>query len=270
MNEKISTIIVDDESLARRGLGLRLQAFDDVEIIAQCSNGREAAEAIAKTQPQLVFLDIQMPGMDGFDVVRSIQGDAMPMVVFVTAFDQYAVDAFNVHAVDYLLKPIEEDRLQQALEKVRSRINASEAITDKEKLLNLIGDITGTKPSNLDEVENSLTSGTKSSYPEKISIKDSQTVTIIQIKDIDWVDAAGDYMGIHVGDDIHIMRTTMKQLEAQLKPDIFQRVHRSTIVNLSRVKQVCSHMNGEYHLILEGGARLKMSRSFKDKVKHFL
>ncbi|VUD40427.1 Transcriptional regulatory protein YehT [Thalassocella blandensis] len=270
MSKKITAIIVDDESLARRGLGLRLKEYEDIEVIAQCSNGREATAAIAKELPQLVFLDIQMPGMDGFDVVRSIQGDEMPMVIFVTAYDQYAVDAFNVHAVDYLLKPIEEDRLQTAIEKVRTRINEQGALTDKERLLNLIGDITGTKPSNLNDVEDSLSANNKTSYPEKISIKDNQTVTIIQTQDIDWVDAAGDYMCIHVGDDIHIMRTTMKQLEAQLDPDIFQRVHRSTIVNLNRVKQVCSHMNGEYHLILEGGARLKMSRSFKDKVKHFL
>lgn len=270
MSEKITAVIVDDESLARRGLGLRLKEFEDIEVIAHCSNGREATAAIAKDQPQLVFLDIQMPGMDGFDVVRSIQGDDMPMVIFVTAFDQYAVDAFNVHAVDYLLKPIDEDRLRLAIEKVRKRINERGALTDKERLLNLIGDITGTKPSNLDEVENSLAGGSKSAYPEKISIKDNQTVTIIKTEEIDWVDAAGDYMCIHVGENIHIMRTTMKQLEAQLDPDIFQRVHRSTIVNLNRVKQVCSHMNGEYHLILQGGARLKMSRSFKDKVKHFL
>lgn len=268
MTQKITAIIVDDESLARRGLSLRLQAFDDIEVIAQCSNGREGVEAIAKLQPQLVFLDIQMPGMDGFDVVRSIQGDAMPMVVFVTAYDQYAVDAFNVHAIDYILKPIEEERLSLAVAKVRDHMHHRDALTDKAKLLNLIGDITGTTPSDLDELETSLSQ--KSQYPDKISIKDSSTVTIVETKTIDWVDAAGDYMCIHVGDEIHIMRTTMKQLEKQLDPDIFQRVHRSTIVNLNRVKQVCSHMNGEYHLILEGGARLKMSRSFKDKIKHFL
>lgn len=265
---KITSIIVDDESLARRGLSLRLQEFDDIEVIAQCSNGREAIEKIAKELPQLVFLDIQMPGMDGFDVVSSIQGDTMPMVVFVTAYDQYAIDAFDIHAVDYLLKPIEEERLSVAITKVRERLNQRDALVDKEKLLNLIGDITGKDPSDLNEIESELAN--KSQYPDKISIKDNSTVTIVPTKDIDWVDAAGDYMCIHVGDDIHIMRTTMKQLEMQLDPDIFQRVHRSTIVNLNRVKQVCSHMNGEYHLILQGGARLKMSRSFKDKVKHFL
>ncbi|WP_086929841.1 LytR/AlgR family response regulator transcription factor [Agarilytica rhodophyticola] len=269
MKEPITTIIVDDESLARRGLKIRLQEFDDITIVGECSNGRDALDMIIEKQPKLMFLDIQMPGLDGFDVVKGMQGDDMPMVVFVTAFDQYAVDAFNVHAVDYILKPVEEERLQQAVEKARAKQQEKGALSDKEKLLDLIGDITGKKPGNVDDLLNEH-SEPKQQYSDKISIKDGSNVTIVKTQDINWIDAAGDYMCVHVGDNIHIMRITMKQLEAQLDPDVFQRVHRSTIVNLNQVKQVCSHMNGEYYLMLECGARLKMSRTFKDKVKHFL
>ncbi len=259
---------MDDESLARRGLKIRLREYDDIALVGECANGREALKLIAEQRPQLVFLDIQMPGLDGFDVVKGMQGDDMPMIVFVTAFDQYAVDAFEVHAVDYVLKPVETERLAHAVAKARARIEESAALSQKEKLLSLIGDITGTTPADFNEALSEATE--KKHYPEKISIRDGNSVSIVKTADIDWVDAAGDYMCVHVGDDIHIMRITMKQLEAQLNPEIFQRVHRSTIVNLTRVKQVCAHMNGEYHLILEGGARLKMSRSFKDKMKHFM
>jgi len=264
----ITTLIVDDEALARRGLQIRLQEFHDIEIIAECTNGRDALKTIAEKRPQLVFLDIQMPGLDGFDVVKGMQGDDMPMVVFVTAFDQYAVDAFEVYAVDYILKPVEDERLAQAVTKARERMQEKGALSEKEKLLALIGDITGKLPADFDEAVNSAES--KKKYPEKISIKDGSNVSIVKTEDIDWVDAAGDYMCVHVSDNIHIMRITMKQLEGQLDPGIFQRVHRSTIVNLNRVKEVCAHMNGEYHLVLKCGSRLKMSRSFKDKVKHFM
>jgi len=268
MSDTIKTIIVDDESLARRGLSLRLQQFPEIEVLALCENGRQAVSAIAELNPDLVFLDIQMPGMDGFEVIKALQTDALPLIVFVTAFDQYAVDAFQIHALDYLLKPIEDARLHEAVGRVRSRLQEQEAFTYKDKLFQMVGQITGSEPQNLNELE--ITLSEKSAFPESIAIKDGSTVTIVATQEIDWIDAAGDYMCIHVGDDIHIMRATMKQLETQLDPAIFQRVHRSTIVNLSRVKQVCSHINSEYHLVLTNGARLKMSRTFKDKVKHFL
>lgn len=269
MSTTLTTLIVDDESLARRGLKIRLEQFDDIDVIGECSNGREALKIVAEKRPALVFLDIQMPGIDGFEVIKGMQGDDMPLVVFVTAFDQYAVDAFEVHAIDYILKPVEEDRLAQAIGKARLRLTEKGAASDKEKLLSLIGDITGKAPGDLSGLINKPEE-LKKTYSDKISIKDGGKVTLVKTCEIDWVDAAGDYMCVHVGDTIHIMRITMKQLEAQLDPEIFQRVHRSTIVNLSRVKQVCSHMNGEYHLILECGSRLKMSRTFKDKVHHFI
>ncbi len=266
--ESIDTLIVDDEALARRGLKLRLDNFDDINVVGQCSNGREALEAIPELCPDLVFLDIQMPGMDGFDVVRQLQGDDMPMVVFATAFDQYAIKAFDVHAVDYILKPVDEDHLQRALQRVRDQLLQKNDANDKQRLLEVISDITGKVPG---EMEKWLEEGAElpKSYPDKIAVKDAGDITFVPIAEIEWVDAAGDYMCIHATGEIHVMRITMKQLESQLDPALFQRVHRSTLVNLNRVEKVCSHINGEYKLILKGGACLKMSRSYKDKIQRF-
>ncbi|WP_196139588.1 LytTR family DNA-binding domain-containing protein [Aliikangiella sp. G2MR2-5] len=266
---KIRTIIVDDESLARRGLNIRLEQFPDIELIAECKNGREALESIESLCPDLIFLDIQMPGIDGFEVVKRMQADHMPLVVFVTAFDQYAIDAFEVHAVDYVLKPIENERLATAIERVRSHLKQSDSDNQKKRLIDLITNITGHTPAKIDQM---LETGEFEApkYPEKIAIHDGGETTLVVASDIDWVEAAGDYMCIHAKEQVHVLRSTMKALENKLNPSSFQRIHRSTIVNLNKVEKVCSHINGEYHLILSGGARLKMSRSYRDKIKHII
>lgn len=264
----IDTLIVDDEALARRGLQLRLEKHEDVNIVGQCVNGREALTAIPELDPDLVFLDIQMPGVDGFDVVRQIQGDDMPLVIFATAFDQYAIKAFDVHAIDYILKPVDEEHLDRALQRTREQLSQKSDASDKQRLLEVIGDITGKAPA---EMEMWLDKGMEvpRKYPEKIATKDAGDISLVPVADIEWVDAAGDYMCLHAAGVLHIMRITMKQLESQLDPTLFQRVHRSTLVNLNRVEKICSHINGEYHLILNGGERLKMSRSYKDKIQRF-
>jgi len=267
MSTPLQAIIVDDESLARKGLNLRLKEIQGVEVVGECTNGREAVNAVAELTPDVVFLDIQMPGMSGFDVVSKLQQDDMPMIIFTTAYDQYAIEAFDVHAVDYLLKPIVPERLQEAVDRARSHRAQDGAVTDKQRLLELIISITGKSETAIAQLLKDHT-GVKS-YPDKIAIKDGGETTLVETKDIDWVDAAGDYMCIHANDQTHVMRVTMKELEAQLDPANFQRVHRSTIVNLDRVTKVCSHMNGEFHLILNSGASIKMSRSYKEKVKHF-
>jgi two-component system LytT family response regulator len=208
-----------------------------------------------------------MPGMSGFDVVSHLQQDNMPLVIFVTAFDEYALEAFDVHAVDYLLKPIDADRLEEALNRARDHLGQKGAVTDKQRLLELIISITGKSEHAVSQLLKDH-SGIKS-YPDKLAIKDGGETTLVEMKDIDWVDAAGDYMCVHENDKTHVMRITMKQLEDKLDPARFQRVHRSTIVNLERVKKVCSHMNGEFYLVLHNDSQVKMSRSYKDKVKHF-
>lgn len=263
----IRALIIDDESLARKGLALRLEQFGNVEIVGQAGDGRSALNAITELKPDLIFLDIQMPGMGGFDVVSNLQQDNMPLIIFVTAFDQYALEAFDVHAVDYLLKPIDADRLTEAVTRAEDHLAQAGAVTDKQRLLELVISITGKSEGSVSQLLKDH-SGIKS-YPEKLAIKDGGETTLVETKDIDWVDAAGDYMCIHENDHTHVMRITMKDLEAKLDPAKFQRVHRSTIVNLERVKKVCSHMNGEFYLQLHNDASVKMSRSYKDKVKHF-
>jgi two-component system LytT family response regulator len=265
--EALRAIVVDDESLARKGLRIRLDNIDGIEIVAECVNGKEALNSVTELKPDLMFLDIQMPGMSGFDVVSNLQQDNMPMVIFVTAFDQYAVEAFDVHAVDYLLKPIDDERLADAVHRAKLHSQQEGSITDKQRLLELIISITGKSETSVAQLLKDH-SGIQS-YPDKIAIKDGGETTLVESKDIDWVDAAGDYMCVHANDCTHVMRITMKDLVSQLDPSIFQRVHRSTIVNLERVVKVCSHMNGEFYLKLDNGSAVKMSRSYKDKVKHF-
>jgi two-component system, LytTR family, response regulator len=263
----IRALVVDDESLARRGLTLRLAAFPDVEIIGQCSNGREALAAIAELHPDLIFLDIQMPGLNGFDVVRALQTEQMPLIVFVTAFNEYALDAFDVHAVDYVLKPVDEERLSKTIDRVKRQLAHKASENDKQRLMNFISDITGEQYSTIDEVFSRP--GAEPSYPSRLSIKDKNETTLVDIKDIAWVDAAGDYMCLHTGSQTHIMRCTMKELERYLNPVLFQRIHRSTIINLDHVDKIQNHINGEFFLLLKNGTRLKMSRGYKDKIKHF-
>ncbi len=263
---KIRAIVVDDESLARKGLGMRLEQYDQVEVLRSCRSGKEALAAIAELEPDLVFLDIQMPGMTGFEVIEQLQQDNMPMVIFVTAYDAFAIKAFDVHAIDYLLKPIEQDRLQQAIEKAEQRLEQQQVFVAKQRLLDIVIGLTGKSEAAIEQLLN--VKGEQIAYADKLAIKDGSSTTFVPVKHIDWIDAAGDYMCVHVNGATHIMRTTMKELEAQLDPGIFQRVHRSTIVNLARVEKVSSHINGEFHLTLSGGSSLKMSRSYKDKIKH--
>ena len=267
---RIRTLIVDDEPLARRGLVLRLQKIDDVDLVGECGNGRDALAQVASLKPDLVFLDIQMPVMDGFEVLRQMQGPEMPMVVFVTAYDQYAVRAFEAHALDYVLKPIDDDRLDEALGRVRELRAGKEAINHRERLLELMAEMSGSGPIELESLMESGLDALDSGLLKTLPIKDGSRTTCVPMESIDWIDAAGDYMCVHVGGDTHIMRGTMKRLESILDPKQFQRVHRSTIVNVGRVREVRSHINGEYFLMLEGGIELKMSRNYKDKISHFV
>ena len=262
----LKTIIVDDEKLARRGLALRLQDIPQVEVVAECANGQDALRAIARHAPDLVFLDIQMPGMDGFEMVCELQSDAMPMIVFVTAFDQYAVEAFKIHAVDYMLKPIDAERLGEAVQRALSRHAQQDANGSKEQLMALMQGMSGSSA-----VQQVLEDTAPSQrWPERLTIKDGSEFQFVKVVDIQWVDAAGDYMCVHAGGKTHIMRTTMKQLEASLNPDTFVRIHRSSIVNANYISGAQTFPNGEYLLTLEGGAQLKVSRSYGPRIKSLL
>ncbi|RUO25729.1 DNA-binding response regulator [Aliidiomarina minuta] len=272
MNEKIRTIVVDDEQLARRGLLVRLAQFEQIELIQECSSGREALAAIQEHKPDLVLLDIQMPGLSGFDVLRKLneKNITMPAVVFVTAYDQYAIRAFEVRALDYLLKPVDEERLTQTLERITAELSGRREKEHQAKLLDLVSDMTG---EDCEDILQRLAAGqelTQDNYPEHIAIKESGEITRVAISAIEWIDAAGDYMCIHACNETHILRRTMKELEKELNPKSFQRIHRSAIVNLSQVEKLCSRQNGEYHLILQNGEELKVSRSYKDKIKQLI
>ncbi|MCX2778314.1 LytR/AlgR family response regulator transcription factor [Microbulbifer thermotolerans] len=267
--DPLRAIVIDDEPLARRGLCLRLDEIGGIEVIAECGNGRQGLEHILELRPDVAFVDIQMPGISGLELVQRIPVEQLPQVVFVTAYDQYAVEAFEVNAVDYVLKPIEEERLALALERVREKIANADIASQREQLLEAVAGLTKEAP---EVLEQKLVAGELggSAYPEKIAIKDSGKITLVPTREIDWIDAAGDYMCVHAKGETHVMRITMKELEQQLDPRVFQRIHRSTIVNLNRVCEICAHINGEYHLVLNNGERLKMSRSYKNKVQHFL
>jgi len=262
----LKAIIVYDEDLARKGLAMRLEEFNNVELVQEACNADEALNLITIHEPDLVFLDIQMPGMTGLEMLSEIQADVLPMIVFVTAYDTFAVEAFKVHAVDYLLKPVEKDRLAEAISRASHQRQGRVVSQEKEKLLDLAVSLTGKSHDAISEL---IGNSEKASYSERLAIKDGSSTTFVPIRDIDWIDAAGDYMCVHVKNETHIMRTTMRELEAALNPVIFQRVHRSTIVNLERITKVSSHINGEYYLTLKCGSRLKISRSYKEKVKHF-
>lgn len=264
----LRAIIVDDESLARRGLALRLQQIPMVDVIAECANGQQALEAIAEHSPDLVFLDIQMPGIDGFEVIRQLQTDNLPMVIFVTAFDQYAVDAFKVHAVDYVLKPIDDDRLHEAIDRAVAHHSQEESERSKQRLMDLMMGMTGASAASIEEMVQGDSEPRQ--WPEKLVVKDGSDIHLIKVADIHWVDAAGDYMCIHAGGETHIMRITMKQLEAMLNPAHFLRIHRSTIINSDYINGAHTLGNGEYMLTLEGGAQLKVSRGFRDRVRQLL
>ncbi|MCG3170899.1 MAG: Transcriptional regulatory protein BtsR [Pseudomonadales bacterium] len=260
---KLRTLIVDDESLARRGLRLRLQKHPRIEVVAECQNGREALAAVAEHQAELLFLDIQMPGMDGFEVVRRLQDEAMPMVVFVTAFDHYAVEAFEVHAVDYVLKPVDEDRLAVTVARVFERFAARHSEGEKQRLIELVAQITGETAGHL---ENLAFDGALGHAQQRLVIKDGSTIHRVPWDDIEWIDAAGDYMCIHAAGATHVTRATMKELEAGLDPQRFVRIHRSTLVNLERVESIAPLENGKYRIGLRGGQMLTMSRGYRDQL----
>ena len=264
----IRTILVDDEPLATQGLRLRLEAHDDIEIVGTASNGREAIRAIKTNKPDLVFLDIQMPGFDGFSVIQGLMEVEPPLFVFVTAFSDHAVRAFESQAVDYLVKPVDEDRLAATMDRVRQRLTEKRSAEEAERLKEALVEHA---PEAAEELAEGGDDGPASNRFEKmINIKDQGQIFRVDVDTIERIDAAGDYMCIQTGENTLILRETMKDLEKRLDPRRFQRVHRSTIVNLDLVRQVKPHTNGECFLVLDSGAQVKVSRSYRDVVARFV
>ena len=265
----IRTILVDDEPLATQGLQLRLQAHDDVEVIATAANGREAIRQIKTHKPDLVFLDIQMPGLDGFSVIQGLMDVEPPLFVFVTAFGEHALRAFDAQAVDYLMKPVDEDRLAATMDRVRQRLSEKRSAEESERLKEALAEHAPEAAEELAEATPD-TAPAPTRYEKMINIKDQGQIFRVDVDTIERIDAAGDYMCIQTGDNTLILRETMKDLEKRLDPRRFQRVHRSTIVNLDLVRQVKPHTNGECFLVLDSGAQVKVSRSYRDVVARFV
>lgn len=265
----IRTILVDDEKLATQGLQLRLETHGDVEVVDTASNGREAIRKIKTHKPDLVFLDIQMPGFDGFSVLQGLMEVEPPLVVFVTAYNDHAIRAFEAQAVDYLMKPVEPERLADALDRVRQRLAEKRGAAEVERLKNVLAEVA---PDAVEEFDNEGPAEAPAAdrYEKMINIKDRGQIFRVDVDSIERIDAAGDYMCIYTADNSLILRETMKDLEKRLDPRHFQRVHRSTIVNLSQVKQVKPHTNGECFLVLGSGAQVKVSRSYRDVVARFV
>ena len=261
-------IVVDDEPLARRLIIASLIGHPEFEVVAECANGRQAVDAVDKLSPDLMFLDIQMPGLGGFDVIRSLGTDKMPAVIFVTAFDAFAIDAFDANAIDYLLKPISEERFSRALGRALVRLRQDQSSHAEKR--NLFGALNAIAE-RVREKADAQTAGQPNDQDErKISIKDGDSVMLVIESDIDWVDAAGDYMCIHVDGKTHVIRSTMHDLLNRLDQSKFKRVHRSTVVNTDRIVRIQKHMKGEYFLHLDCDEIIKVSRHYKEVIRDFI
>jgi two-component system LytT family response regulator len=258
----IRAMIVDDEPLARGTLRLLLSEDAEVEIVAEAGSGAEAVALIGKHAPDLLFLDIQMPGMSGFDVLEKIDTTSIPAIIFVTAFDQYALRAFEVHALDYLLKPFDDARFEKALRQAKAQIEQREINKLSQKLFSLLEDRDGRQdePRAVD----------RSRYLTRLMIKSASRIFFLKVEEIDWIGAEDYYVKLHFGRKSHLLRETMNDLEAKLDPDKFLRIHRSSIVNLDRVKEMHAHFNGDYVVILHDGTELKLSRSRREQLQALL
>lgn len=251
--KKIKAIIVDDEPPARNKIHELLKMEPDIEVIDECSNGREAVISIATNSPDLVFLDIQMPELDGFGVIEALGAERLPAVVFVTAYDHYAVQAFEVHAVDYLLKPFDRQRFQTALSRAREHLQVNQRDKINQQLNSLLRQLKSPKPQS-----------------ERFVVKSGGRVFFLKNDEIDWIEAAGNYVRLHVGTETHLLRETMNAIQKKLDAGRFIRIHRSTFVNIEKIKELQPWFHGEYVVILRDGTQLTMSRSYRSNLPELL
>ena len=252
----LRTLIVDDEPLARERVRMMLGMHDDVAVIGEVGDGQQAIDAIRQERPDLVFLDVQMPSVDGFGVLRALEGEIMPYVVFVTAYDQYALRAFEVHALDYVLKPFNAERFSQALQRARAAISRRDDVegsVDKDRLRSLVASLTA-----------------EQREKQRIVVKSSGRVFFVKVDDIDWIEAEGNYVRLHMAAQSHLLRETMKGMESVLDTSQFIRIHRSTIVNADRIRELQPLFHGEYAVILRDGTRLVASRGPDNRLKKLL
>lgn len=264
----IRTLIVDDEVLARKKLVDLLKPEPEIALVGECKNGREAIEQILTQTPDLVFLDVQMPEMNGFDVLQALKAaktknaasitsatseNWIPQVVFVTAFDQHAVKAFEAQALDYLLKPFSKPRFQATLTRARTALQKNETGAITERMMQLLQQL---QPQAI----------ATQTFTERFAIKQGGRISFVQSDEIDWIEAEGNYVGLHCGKETYLLRETMTVMESKLDPARFQRIHRKVILNLSRIKELQPHFQGDYAVLLLSGTRLTLSRTYREKV----
>lgn len=251
--EKLRALIVDDEPLAREGIRLHIEQQKDFEIVGECGDGDEALAAIREQAPDVVFLDIQMPGRDGFGVLDALAGTTLPLIVFVTAYDQFALQAFEAHALDYLLKPFDDERFRKAIDRVRTQLRGQKRRDLDSRIAQLLADIRD-----------------RPRYFERLVVRSGGRILILRVDDIDWIEAAANYVKLHVGPRVYLLRETMNRLEEKLDPARFIRIHRSTIVRVDRIRELEPLFQGDYLVILHDGSRLTSSRSYRDKLQEAL
>jgi two-component system, LytTR family, response regulator len=247
----VRALIVDDEPLARRGVVLRLREFRDVEIIGECSDGPSAVEKILELSPDIVFLDVQMPGMDGFDVLRALPRENLPGVIFLTAYEQHAVRAFEVHALDYILKPVDDARFAAAVSRARKLLDSVLKVTMAERVLQMIEKTSG-------------------KFASRFAVRTGSRIQVVLVEDIEWIAAAGDYTELHANGRTHLLRETMTSLEQKLDPAMFLRIHRSRIVRKSSILELRAIDNREFTVRLSDGSQHRSSRTYADRVEGWL
>jgi two-component system, LytTR family, response regulator len=246
----LTTLIVDDEPLAREGLRLLLSEDPEVSAVYEAKDGREAVASIRKIQPDLVFLDVQMPELDGFAVIEEVGAGRMPAVVFVTAHDRYAIQAFEINAIDYLLKPVTRERFGQALERAKTRLNSDSPNEANRQILSLLEAIKA-----------------PNRYIKRLAVRSAGKTVFVDVEAVDWMEAAENYVQLHTAQESHLIHVAMNTLEKSLDPELFLRIHRSIIVNVGRIKELHAGSHGDYLIILQSGAQLRSGRTYSDKLR---
>jgi two-component system LytT family response regulator len=253
----MTAVIADDEALARRRIAALLAGCADIRVIGQCVTGSETVAAVRALCPDLLFLDVQMPGLTGFEVLAALRPDERPMVIFSTAYDEYALAAFEVHAVDYLLKPFADDRFHEAVRRAENDFRARHIAGWRDRLQRLLADVGDMTPAPADAAD-------PGAYLERFAVRTGERLTLVDTASVDWIEAARDYVQLHVGADSHLMRAPLGELERRLDPARFLRIHRSTIVQIGRIRELHAEAHGDYIAVLRCGTRLRISRRYRE------
>ena len=266
----IRVLLADDEPLARRRLLRFLRSEPDADVVAECASGAEAARVLREGEPvDLALLDVQMPDLDGLDVIAEVGAERMPPVIFVTAYDAYALRAFEVHALDYLLKPVTADRFREAFTRAREHLDRASTASMGRRLKALLANVLASEqgPNGSGSGEPMPMPPERQRYADRLTIKDNGRVFFVRVTDVDWFEAHGNYVRVHVGTTTHLIREALSVVESSLSPDRFARIHRSTVVNIDRIRELQPWFAGDYIVLLKDGTQLKLSRTYRDQLQ---